>query len=88
MGVPVAYIRKFSDKLQIELLRAWRPDRFETTGVSVNVATRGDVFLLTEEQRHELRLINRAWLLDPSTLPTSPAQTVTPQPEALTQGAQ
>jgi hypothetical protein len=63
MGVPVGYTRKFSDKLQIELLRAWKPDRFKTAGVSVNVAARGDVFLLTEEQRAELRAINRQWLL-------------------------
>jgi hypothetical protein len=34
MGVPVGYIRKFSDKLQIELLRAWKPDRFKTSGVA------------------------------------------------------
>ncbi len=63
MGEPVGYIRKFSDKLQIELLRAWRPDRFKTPGTQVNVATRGDVFLLTEAQRAELRAINRQWLL-------------------------
>jgi hypothetical protein len=75
MGVPVAYIRKFSDKLQIELLRAWRPDRFKTAGVNVNVATRGDVFLLTEEPRAELRAINRAWPLDPATLPASSVDT-------------
>ena len=25
MGTPVAYIRKFSDKLQIEMLRAYSP---------------------------------------------------------------
>jgi hypothetical protein len=74
MGTPVAYVRKFSDKLQIELLRAWRPDRFKTPGAQVNVATRGDVFLLTEEQRAELRAINRAWLSDPATLPAPSAQ--------------
>jgi len=28
-------------------------------GVNVNVATRGDVFVLTEKQRHELQDINR-----------------------------
>ena len=64
MGVPVAYIRKFSDKLQIELLRAWKPDRFKTAGVNVNVGTRGDVFVLTETQRAELKAINRKWLLE------------------------
>jgi hypothetical protein len=64
MGVPVAYIRKFDSKLQIELLRAWKPDRFKTAGVNVNVGARGDVFVLTEDQRHELRSINRQFLLD------------------------
>lgn len=64
MGVPVAYIRKFDSKLQIELLRAWKPDRFKTAGVNVNVGARGDVFVLTEDQRHELRAINRQWLLE------------------------
>jgi hypothetical protein len=32
MGVPVAYIRKFSDKLQIEMLRAYKPDRYKNAG--------------------------------------------------------
>jgi hypothetical protein len=64
MGVPVAYLRKFDSKLQIELLRAWKPDRFKTAGVNVNVGARGDVFVLTEDQRHELRSINRQFLLD------------------------
>jgi hypothetical protein len=68
MGEPVGYIRKFSDKLQIELLRAYRPDRFQTPGTNVNIGTKGDVFVLTEEQRLELRRINREYLL------TSPAR--------------
>jgi hypothetical protein len=63
MGVPVAYIRRFDSKLQIELLRAYRPDRFKTPGTQVNIGTRGDIFVLTEEQRHELQRINREWLL-------------------------
>ena len=62
MGEPVGYIRKFSDKLQIELLRAYRPDRFKTPGTNVNIGTKGDIFVLTEEQRHELQRINREWL--------------------------
>ena len=37
MGEPVGYIRKFSDKLQIELLRAYRPDQFKTPGTNVNI---------------------------------------------------
>lgn len=74
MGAPVAYIRKFSDKLQIELLRAWKPDRFKSAGVNVNVAARSDVFVLTEEQRAELRRINRAYL-ESAPLPVRPALT-------------
>jgi hypothetical protein len=59
MGVPVDYVRKFDSRLQVEMLRALRPAKFKTAGVNVNVATRGDVFVLTEEQRHELQDINR-----------------------------
>jgi hypothetical protein len=63
MGVVVDYVRKFDSKLQIEMLRAYRPDRFKTPGTQVNIGTKGDVFVLTEEQRHELQRINREWLL-------------------------
>jgi hypothetical protein len=62
MGKPVGYIRKFSDKLQIEMLRAYRPDRFKTPGTNVNIGTRSDVFVLTEEQRAHLKALNRKWL--------------------------
>jgi hypothetical protein len=86
MGVPVAYIRKFSDKLQIELLRAWKPDRFKTAGVNVNLAARGDVFLLTEEQRHELRNINREWLLNSPVEENGDSRSATPEPQQLTNG--
>ena len=34
-GVSVGYIRKFSDKLQIEPLRAYHSDRFKTLGTRV-----------------------------------------------------
>jgi hypothetical protein len=78
MGAPVAYIRKFSDKLQIELLRAWKPDRFKTPGTQVNIGTKGDVFVLTEEQRHELMRINREWLL------TAPIQGESPESRSAT----
>jgi hypothetical protein len=54
MGVPVAYIRKFDSKLQIEMLRAYKPDRCKTPGTNVNIGTKGDVFVFTEEQRHIL----------------------------------
>jgi len=45
------------------MLRAWKPDRFKTAGTTIKVVTRGYVFVLTEEQRHELRAINRESLL-------------------------
>jgi hypothetical protein len=73
MGVVVDYVRKFDSKLQIEMLRAYRPDRFKTPGTSVNIGTRGDVFVLTEEQRHELMRINREWLLS-NPLPSKDAE--------------
>ena len=60
MGVVVGHVRKYDSKLQIELLRAYRPDKFKTPGTQVNIGTKGDVFVLTEEQRHELQRINRA----------------------------
>jgi hypothetical protein len=62
MGVVVDYVRKFDSRLAIELLKANRPDKFKTPGTQVKVATRGDVFMLTEEQRHELMRLNRQWL--------------------------
>jgi hypothetical protein len=40
MGVVVDYVRKFDSRLQIEMLRAHRPDKFKTAGVSVNVGSR------------------------------------------------
>jgi hypothetical protein len=63
MGVVVDYVRKFDSKLQIEMLRAYRPDRFKTPGAQVNIGTRGDIFVLSEDQRHELQRLNREWLL-------------------------
>jgi hypothetical protein len=36
-----------------------RPDRFKTPGTNVNIATKGDVFVLTEEQRRELQIETR-----------------------------
>src|SRR6266478_5841930 len=63
MGVCVGYVRKFSDKLQIEMLRAYKPDTFKTPGTNVNIGTKRDVFVLTEEQRHRLMEVNREFLL-------------------------
>jgi hypothetical protein len=60
MGRVVDYVRKFDSRLQIEMLRAHRPDKFKTAGVNLNLGVKGDVFVLTEEQRLELQAINRA----------------------------
>jgi hypothetical protein len=65
-GQIVGHIRKFDTRLQIEFLRAYMPERFKTPGTNVNIGTKGDVFVLTEEQRHELQRINREWLLSSS----------------------
>jgi hypothetical protein len=64
MGVVVGHIRKFDSRLQVELLRAYRPERFKTPGTHVNIATKSDIFVLTEEQRHHLQDINRQILLE------------------------
>jgi hypothetical protein len=59
MGVAVGWIRKFDSKLQIEMLRTYKPDRYKTPGTNVNVGTKGDVFVLTEEQRREMQAITK-----------------------------
>jgi hypothetical protein len=41
MGVPVGWVRKFSDKLQIELLRAYRPDQHKCTSKCTADAAQG-----------------------------------------------
>jgi hypothetical protein len=71
MGVPVAYIRKYDSKLQVELLRAHRPATYKTPGVNLNIGAKGDVFVLTEEQRHILMDYKRRELL---ASPPPPAQ--------------
>jgi hypothetical protein len=58
-GQIAGYVRKFDTRLQIEFLRAYKPEQFKRPGTQVNVGTKGDVFVLTEEQRHELQRINR-----------------------------
>jgi hypothetical protein len=65
-GKVVAHVRKSDTNVQIAVLRALRPDKFKTLGTQVNIGTKGDVFTLSEEQRHELQRINRDWLLTSS----------------------
>jgi hypothetical protein len=73
MGVVVGYIKKFSDKLQIELLRAYMPDKFKTPGQSpaVSINAGRDILVLSEEQRARLIAANRARVL---TMPTTRAE--------------
>ena len=62
--MPVAYIRRFSDKLQIEMLRAYKPETFKSAGVNVNIGACNNILVLSEEQRHRLMAYNRQWLLE------------------------
>ena len=63
-GQLVGHIRKFDTRLQIEFLRAYKPDRFTRPGTQVNVGVKSEVRVLTEEARHELMRLNRQWLLE------------------------
>jgi len=76
-GQIAGYVRKFDTRLQIEFLRAYKPERFKKPGTQVNVGMKSDVFVLIEEQRHELQRINRAWLEEnPPTTAVEPAQSL------------
>lgn len=64
MGVVVGWVKKYDSKLQIEMLRAYMPDRFKTPGgASVSIATRGDILVLTEAQRARIMEKRRQALL-------------------------
>ena len=75
MGVVVDYVRKFDGRLQIEMLRGLRPDRFKSGRVQVNRGVKSDVFALSEDQRRELLAINREFL-STSSPPSCPRPTV------------
>jgi hypothetical protein len=86
MGVVVGHVRKFDSRLQIELLRAYRPDKFKSPGTNVNIATKSDVFVLTEEQRHELMRINREFLESHPPPETAKGHIIHVNTEQLTNG--
>jgi hypothetical protein len=86
MGKPVAYVRKFDSRLQIELLRAYKPETFKTPGTNVNIGTKSDVFVLTEEQRHELMRMNREWLLTAPIQKDEESRSGSEQPSQPTNG--
>ena len=82
-GQIVGHIRKFDTRLQIEFLRAYKPERFKRPGAQVNVGMKSDVFVLTEEQRHILMDYKRRELLkNPPEKQVS--QTGPAEPERLT----
>lgn len=78
MGVVVDYVRKFDTRLQVELLRAYKPETLKTPGTNVNLGVKGDVFVLTEEQRHILMDYNRQWLRDHPPAPRELGRLATP----------
>jgi hypothetical protein len=86
MGVVVGHVRKFDSRLQIELLRAYHPSKFKTPGTNVNIGTKGDVFVLTEEQRHELMRINREFLESHPPPETAKGHIIHVNTEQLTNG--
>jgi hypothetical protein len=86
MGVVVGHVRKFDSRLQIELLRAYQPGKFKTPGTNVNIATKSDVFVLTEEQRHELMRINREFLESHPPPETAEGHIIQVNTEQLTNG--
>ena len=58
-GIKVDHVRKFSDRLQIEMLRAHMPDTFKTPVTGQQLSVQGDVLVLTEEARAKLIAANR-----------------------------
>ena len=79
MGVVVGHIRKFDSRLQIELLRAYRPAQFKTPGQApININTGNNVLVLTEENRAKLiEARQRNLALMPKTREEQEAATVT-----------
>ena len=64
MGVIVGYVKKDDSKLQVELLRAHWREKFKTPGqTQVNIATKGDILVLTEEKRARIMEKRRQALL-------------------------
>jgi len=86
MGVPVGYIRKFSDKLQIEMLRALMPQTFKTPGQApINIDTGNKILVLDEATR--MRLIEKRRqaleLMPGPDEESANSHSVTAQPQAL-----
>jgi hypothetical protein len=82
MGVIVGYVKKFDSKLQIELLRAYRPNQFKTPGQApININTGQNILVLDAATRERLMAKRQeALALMPGPEEEQPAsQVVTPQ---------
>jgi hypothetical protein len=55
-GIPVCWVRKYDNRLRVEMLRAHMPDRFKTPGakVSVNTGNTTNVLVVDEATRDAL----------------------------------
>jgi hypothetical protein len=64
-GVVVDYVRKFPERLQIEMLRAHMPNTFKTPGSGpVNIDTGDKILVMTEELRAKLIALHREEIMD------------------------
>jgi predicted RNA-binding protein with PUA-like domain len=64
-GVVVDYVRKFPERLQIEMLRAHMPATFKTPGQgNINIDTGDKILVMTEELRAKLIALHREEIMD------------------------
>jgi hypothetical protein len=64
-GICVGHIRKFPERLQIEMLRAYHSDRFKTPGtgkMTLNAGDGSNVLVIGEAQLHTLQELRRQGL--------------------------
>jgi predicted RNA-binding protein with PUA-like domain len=67
-GVVVDYVRKFPERLQIEMLRAHMPATFKTPGQgNINIDTGDKILVMTEELRAKLIALHREEIMDTPT---------------------
>src|SRR5207245_9934434 len=64
-GIKVDHVRKFPERLQIEMLRAHMPNKFKTPGTAgVHVETGDKILVMDEATRAKLMAARRETLLD------------------------
>jgi hypothetical protein len=63
-GIEVGHVRKFDSRLQIEMLRAYMPDKFKTPGAGqINVDTGDKILAMDEDLRAKLIAAHREAIL-------------------------